>query len=156
MASIIYKRMPTETVKRGAAKETVQQLNTLVGRELTLYLTTWNYHWNIIGPHFHSIHLMLEEQYNVLKTQIDEVAERVRMLGGVAETKVDLHLANLVSAKKTFEDLLHEHESIATQIGDELIPAFEKAEDDGTVDLLTGLIQIHEKYAWMLRASLEK
>lgn len=138
-------------------------LNDLLADAHVLYVKTRNYHWNVTGPHFHELHKVFEAQYDALAEEIDEIAERGRALGVKAEaTLADfLKRARLKEAPGSFPDakamlasLLSDHEAFARQLrGD--IEAAEKHEDPATADFLTGLVEAHEKTAWMLRATLE-
>ncbi len=128
-------------------------LNTILKEELDLYLETWNYHWNIEGPLFPSLHKLFEEQYEALRELVDEIAERERALGGVAETRVALEIKKQRPAKEMLTTLAERHEGLSAKMKSEWIPKLEKAGDPGSVDLLTRVLQEHDKMAWMLRAT---
>jgi starvation-inducible DNA-binding protein len=128
-----------------------------------LYLKTHNFHWNVTGPMFQTLHLMFETQYNELWTAIDLVAERIRSLGAPAPGTY-AEFARLSSIKETpgvpkardmLKQLVLGHEAVV-RTARALFPAVENAGDEATADLLTQRIQLHEKTAWMLRALLEK
>ncbi|MEO8465508.1 MAG: Dps family protein [Gammaproteobacteria bacterium] len=129
----------------------------------TLYLKTHNFHWNVTGPMFNTLHLMFEAQYNELALAVDLVAERIRALGFPAPGSYSAY-AKLSSIKEAegvpaAEDMIAQlmkgHEAVArTARG--VFPAVEKASDQPTADLLTQRMQVHEKTAWMLRALLEE
>lgn len=138
------------------SKKTITLLNQLLADETILYQKTRMYHWNVEGPHFNDLHKVFEEQYEALEGTIDSVAERIRTLGSRPEGT----LAQVLKTSKLKEDskspqalimvknLLADHEAIirATR------KAIEQVEDVGTEDFLTGLLQEHEKTAWMLRS----
>jgi starvation-inducible DNA-binding protein len=129
----------------------------------TLYLKTHNFHWNVTGPMFQTLHLMFETQYNELWLAIDLVAERIRSLGHPAPGTY-AEFAKLSSIKETvgvpkakemIKHLVAGHEAVAKSAR-VLFPVVEKAGDEATADMLTQRIQTHEKTAWMLRALLEE
>ncbi len=131
----------------------MKPLNTALQAELALYLKTWNFHWNVEGPLFPSLHKLFEEQYDGLQELVDEIAERIRALGGVADTSVKLELTGQSAAKAMLESLAADHEALSAKMSSKWIPALEKAGDPGSVDLLTRALQEHDKMAWMLRAT---
>lgn len=138
-------------------------LGKLLADTYTLYLKTHNFHWNVTGPMFQTLHLMFETQYNELWLAVDAIAERIRSLGAPAPgTYADF--ARLSSIKETTgvpkaEDmirlLVEGHEAVV-RTARSLFPVVEKASDEATADLLTQRIQLHEKTAWMLRSLLDK
>jgi starvation-inducible DNA-binding protein len=130
----------------------IQILNEVLACELALYLRTWNYHWNVEGPLFPSLHELFEEEYVELRGFIDEVAERVRALGGVPETRVELSIEGQTPTPKMLKTLAAEHSALSAKMVNEYIPAIGGA-DPGTVDLLTRVLQLHDKFAWMLNAT---
>ncbi len=139
-------------------------LNTLLSDEYVLYTKTRNYHWNVVGHQFHSLHKFFEEQYNELDDIIDEVAERARSLGGrsLGTLKEFLKHARLkeepgknLSDMKMLSNLLADHEAIIRHLRVDLEMCYDKFQDMGTNDFLTGLMEKHEKMAWMLRSFLE-
>jgi starvation-inducible DNA-binding protein len=131
----------------------MKTLNTLLNDELTLYLQTWNAHWNVEGPHFAALHELFAQQYGELAGLIDEIAERIRALDGRAETRVSVEQAGAAGAAEMLKALEQAHTALSQKIRQHAIPEFEKAGDPGTVDLLTRAVQFHDKAAWMLRAS---
>ena len=141
-------------------KAVVDILNTLLADEYLLYTKTRNYHWNVVGPQFNDLHKFFEAQYNALDYVVDEVAERARALGGwalgtLAELAQHARLkerpATYPDAAGMLEDLLGDHQAIVRQLRVDLETAM-KHRDAGTSDFLTGLMEKHEKMAWMLRA----
>ena len=139
-------------------------LNTLLADEYVLYTTTRNYHWNVVGPQFHDLHKFFESQYEELNEVVDEVAERVRALGGKAlgtvteflkHTRQKEHPGQSASSLEMVKILLMGHEAIIQSLRVDLETCADKFHDIGTNDFLTGLMERHEKMAWMLRAMLE-
>src|SRR5690606_251918 len=129
----------------------------------TLYLKTHNFHWNVTGPMFQTLHLMFETQYNELWTAVDVIAERIRSLGMFAPGTYSEY-SRLSSIKESegvpnAQDMLRQlvegHEAVV-RTARSLYPLVEKASDEATADLLTQRIQLHEKTAWMLRSLLAK
>jgi starvation-inducible DNA-binding protein len=128
----------------------------------TLYLKTHNFHWNVVGPMFNTLHLMFETQYNALALAVDLVAERIRALGypapatysefakltAISETK------GVPKAEEMIALLVEGHETVA-RTARKLFPTVDAANDEPTADLLTQRMQEHEKTAWMLRSLLE-
>jgi len=141
----------------------VQGLSHLLADTYTLYLTTHNFHWNVTGPMFNSLHNMFMLQYTELWNAVDPVAERIRSLGHAAPgsyaqfgqlTSLPDAPATPPKAMEMIAILAQGHEAVArTARG--LYPAVEKAHDEPTADLLTQRIGVHEQAAWMLRALLE-
>jgi starvation-inducible DNA-binding protein len=139
-------------------------LSKLLADEFLLYTKTRNAHWNVEGPDFHAMHLFFESQYEQLDDVMDEVAERIRMLGHYAPAtmKEYLQLTRLTEASRRkndsqgfIKDLLADHEAIITSTRESIDSFSEKWKDEGTADFVTGLVQTHEKMAWMLRAHLK-
>ncbi|EGF10184.1 DNA protection during starvation protein 2 [Neisseria bacilliformis ATCC BAA-1200] len=138
-------------------------LSQLLANSYTLYLKTHNYHWNVRGPMFHSLHTMFETQYNELALAVDEIAERIRALGFLSPGSYS-EFAALSSIKEgdskndahaMIRELVEGQETIV-RICREIFPLAEEAADEPTVDLLTIRMKAHEKTAWMLRVLLEK
>lgn len=128
----------------------------------TLYLKTHNFHWNVTGPMFQTLHLMFETHYNELALAVDAIAERIRALGHPAPGTYAQY-AKLASIKeesgipvatKMIELLVAGHEA-AAKTARSVFPIVEKAHDEATADLLTQRLNIHEKTAWMLRSLLQ-
>lgn len=134
----------------------------LLADEYVLQAKTRNAHWNVIGPDFHAMHLFFEEQYTKLAEVIDELAERIRALGGVAPGSLGAFLklthlkeldSKLAHSSAFVKALLADHETLVREMRD-AIEACEKLDDVGTGDFITGLMEEHEKTAWMLRSTL--
>jgi starvation-inducible DNA-binding protein len=128
----------------------------------SLYLKTHNFHWNVEGPMFNTLHLMFMEQYTELWNALDAIAERIRSLGYPAPG-TNSEFAKLTSIDETpgvpdalemVRLLVVGHEAVA-RTARAVFPAVEKASDESTADLLTQRLQIHEKTAWMLRSLLK-
>lgn len=147
--------------KKETTKTIVTGLNKLLADTYTLYLKTHNFHWNVTGPHFSSLHLMFEGQYTELALAVDAIAERIRTLGFPAPGSYAA-FARLTTIKEEpgvpvandmVAALAADQETIARSI-QTLWPAVDDAGDQGTLDLLTQRLSIHEKTAWMLKSSL--
>ncbi|MCW8808757.1 MAG: DNA starvation/stationary phase protection protein [Rhodanobacter sp.] len=134
----------------------------VLGDTYTLYLKTHNFHWNVTGPMFQSLHLMFETQYNALWLAADEVAERIRTLdvfapgsysqfGKLTAIKEE---AGVPDWKDMVGQLVEGHE-IAAHTARETIKAASAAGDEGTADMVIGRLKEHEKTAWMLRSLLK-
>jgi starvation-inducible DNA-binding protein len=139
------------------------ELSKLLADEFLVYTKTRNAHWNVEGPDFHSMHIFFESQYEDLEEVVDSVAERIRTLGHYAPATLAeyLQLTHLTekSGRKNdsagfLKDLLADHESIIIFLRENIGPFASKYEDAGTSDFITGLMEKHEKLAWMLRAHL--
>jgi starvation-inducible DNA-binding protein len=128
----------------------------------TLYLKTHNYHWNVTGPMFQTLHLMFEAQYNELWTAVDLVAERIRSLGFPAPGTYRQFAAltaikeddGVPKAEEMIRRLVEGHETVA-RTARTAFKLAEEVRDQVTCDLLTQRMQVHEKTAWMLRSLLE-
>ena len=136
-------------------------LSRVLADTYSLYLKTHNFHWNVTGPLFNSLHLMFEQHYTELATAVDEVAERIRALGEPAPGSYSAYASltsipeetGTPSAEDMIRQLVSDHETVA-RTAREVFPLAEKASDEPTADLLTQRMQIHEKTAWMLRSML--
>lgn len=136
-------------------------LSRVLADSYTLYLKTHNFHWNVTGPNFQSLHNLFETQYSELAAAVDEIAERIRTLGQPApgSYKAFAELTSLQEAdgvpnwKEMVEALLADNETTARSIRS-IFPVAEAANDEASLDLLTQRLSVHEKAAWMLRAHL--
>lgn len=135
----------------------------LLADTYTLYLKTHNYHWNVTGPLFQSLHTMFEVQYNELALAVDEIAERIRTLGMKApgSYKEFLELGNIPEddatpkkAEEMLDILIRDHQTVV-RTAKHAFHLAESVEDQATLDLLTRRIDIHEKTEWMLRSMTE-
>jgi DNA-binding ferritin-like protein (oxidative damage protectant) len=138
-------------------------LNRLLADTFALYLKTHNFHWNVTGPMFNTLHVMFEEQYTELWDAVDTIAERVRSLGYPAAGTFTEY-AKLSTIKETtgvpsaeeMVRLLVEGNEAAARTARKYFPVADKASDEATMDMLTERLQAHEKTAWMLRSLLEQ
>ena len=144
-------------------EKVANELNGLLADEMTLYVKTLNFHWNIEGDGFHALHVFLEEQYTQLQNLIDGVAERVRKIGHFATGSMKEFLGDTSlkekSGGKITPDMLAalaaDHDTIIRKTR-EMINRFEdEYEDAGSADFVTGLMQEHEKMSWMLHSSIK-
>jgi starvation-inducible DNA-binding protein len=138
-------------------------LSRLLADTYVVYLKTHNFHWNVEGPMFQTLHQMFMEQYTEAWNAIDLVAERIRSLGHYAPGtyREYLELARVketagVPKAEAMVKLLIEGQEAVVKTAREMLPLAEKADDQPTLDLLTQRMQVHEKNAWMLRSLLKK
>ena len=137
-------------------------LSRLLADSYTLYLKTHNFHWNVTGVMFQTLHTMFEEEYTELATAVDEIAERIRALGHFAPGSYKSYLGlssveeadGVPEAKEMIRQLVSGHEAVA-KTARSVFPAAEDGNDEVTADLLTQRMQVHEKTAWMLRSLLD-
>jgi starvation-inducible DNA-binding protein len=136
-------------------------LSRLLADSYTLYLKTHNYHWNVTGPQFNTLHQMFEEQYTELAAAVDEIAERIRALGvkapGSYREYADLTRVDEGTGDESAEEMIRQlaiGQETVVRTSREAFPAADAANDEPTADLLTQRMQIHEKNAWMLRSML--
>ena len=139
-------------------------LSRLLADTYTLYLSTHNFHWNVTGPMFNTLHSMFMAQYTELWTAVDPIAERIRSLGHAAPgsyaqfaalSSIDDAPATPPKALEMVRILVQGHEAVArTARG--IFPLADKAGDEPTADLLTQRLTVHEQTAWMLRSMLEE
>lgn len=143
-------------------KSIADGLARLLADEYTLYLKTHNFHWNVTGPMFNTLHLMFETQYNELALAVDLVAERIRALGFPAPGSYKQFAAlssideetGVPDARGMIRQLVEGAEAVVRTARD-VFPLADEARDEPTADLLTQRMQVHEKNAWMLRSMLE-
>ena len=142
-------------------KQLVEKLKVFLADSYTLYLKTQNFHWNVTGPLFHSMHTMFEAQYNDLATAVDEIAERIRALGVYAPGSYS-QFAKLSTIKEAGEQvpkamdmakILEQDHMTLVQHAQEIVKLADG--DDVTIDLCTGRMSVHDKTAWMLRSVAE-
>ncbi len=157
--------MATEKIDIGIAEDErnaiAQGLSHLLADSYTLYLKTHNFHWNVTGPMFNTLHLMFEQQYTELALAVDLVAERIRALGVPAPGSYSQY-ANLSSIPEetgvpAAEDMIRQlvsGQEAVVRTARKIFPTVDKAHDEPTADLLTQRMQVHEKNAWMLRSLL--
>lgn len=146
-------------IEQSDRKAIAEGLSKLLADSYMLFLKTHNYHWNVTGPMFNSLHIMFEEQYTELFTAVDEIAERIRALGEVSPgtfaefsklTTIQENAAP-IAAEEMIKDLVAGQEAV-TKTAREILSVADDANDEPTVDLLTQRMQLHEKNAWMLRS----
>lgn len=139
-------------------------LNARLSDTFVLYAKLRKYHWNVTGIHFHELHELFEEQYHQLEESMDEIAERIRQVGGFAfgtldefkgHTALEEQPGIVPKAEDMLRDALADHETVIRQLRKDITAADEEYGDIGTSDFLTGLLESHEKMAWMLRAHLD-
>jgi starvation-inducible DNA-binding protein len=143
-------------------KAIAEGLSRLLADEYTLYLKTHNFHWNVTGPMFNTLHLMFEQHYTEAAAAVDLVAERIRALGfpapgtyrQFAELSSIKEESGVPDWKGMVTQLVRGHES-CVRTAREVFPSAESAGDEPSCDLLTQRMQLHEKTAWMLRSLLE-
>ena len=142
----------------------VKILNTTLADEMVLLTKTRNYHWNVTGPQFNDLHKFFDAQYEELNEVLDVVAERVRALGGQAmgtlgefqkQARLKEHPGQHPGSKSMLSNLLSDQESIIRTLRADQAICQDTHGDVGTADMLVGLMEQHEKMAWMLRSFLE-
>ena len=147
-------------IAEGKRDEIASSLSKLLAETYTLYLKTHKYHWNVTGPMFQSLHLMFEQHYNELALAVDEIAERIRVLGVKAPgsytefsklSAVKDDSATDTSTDAMIKNLLSDHEQVV-RTAKEVLPLLEGANDEGTNSLMGARIEYHEKTAWMLKS----
>jgi len=148
-------------IKKEDREQIAAGLSKLLADSYTLYLKTHNYHWNVTGPMFNTLHVMFEQHYTELATAVDEIAERIRALGvkapGTYREFAALTSIDEASGNESAEDMIRQlvvGQEAVVRTAREVFPAADAANDEPTADLLTQRMQIHEKNAWMLRSML--
>ncbi len=145
-------------------QKVAEELSKLLADEFVLYTKTRNAHWNVEGPDFHSMHLFFESQYEQLDDIMDSVAERIRSIGHYAPATLKMYsqLTHLSEQQRTKNDsqgfikeLTSDHESIIIYLRENINKFANDYADAGTSDYITGLMETHEKMAWMLRSHLK-
>lgn len=139
------------------------QLSKILADEFVLYSKTLNAHWNIEGPDFHAVHLYLETLYNQQQGIVDTVAEKIRAVGHNVPAQLTKYLELTHLSEKDLEkndsqtlfaELLEDHESIIIFLRENIKTMADKLMAEGISDYITGLMEYHEKTAWMLRSHL--
>jgi len=150
-------------IKEKELKSSANILATVLSNEMTLYVKTRKAHWNVSGESFMELHKLFEGQYKQIEESIDEVAERIGKLGHKTPgtmnefsklSSIKEYPGEYCSSKEMIKELLHDHESIIVLIRKDINVCSEKNKDLGTADFLTGLMQLHETTAWVLRRYL--
>lgn len=150
-------------IGKKALQEVIEKMGDFLADSYALYLKAQNFHWNVTGPEFFSLHLLFEKQYEELAGAVDEIAERIRSLGGFAEASFSaFHKRTSIrepkkkaAAMQMVRELMEGHEAICRKCRP-WIPLFQEWKDEASADLLIKRLGIHEKAAWMLRAHLER
>lgn len=149
-------------IDKKARREIVKGLSRLLADTYTLYLKTHNFHWNVTGPHFNDLHTMFMGQYTEMWNAVDLVAERIRALGEFApgSYREFTQLSSIRESESVpkwqamIDQLIEGHETLVRTCR-QILPAAQKAGDEGSVTLITDRMGVHEKTAWMLRALQE-
>ena len=148
-------------IRESDRQKIAQGLSRLLADTYTLYLKTHNFHWNVTGPMFQTLHLMFEQQYNELALAVDAVAERIRALGFPAPgTYREFGKLSSIEESKgvpSAEDMIRElvaGQEAVVKTARSVFPLVDKVNDEPSADLLTQRMQVHEKTAWMLRSLL--
>ena len=156
---------PDIGIKPDTLSMSIAIFNKLLASEFLLLMQTLNYHWNLVGPEFHDYHLLFDKQYKEIFERIDDIAERVRALGGIAlgslsdmiqQSPLTEDTGDIPSPKTMVENLLDQHESLIKEIRTDIDKTGENNRDMGSNNFLADLIEKHEKTAWMLRSLLER
>jgi len=155
------------TPKIGIAENHLQKVNTLLSvilsDEVTLYIKTRKFHWNVAGESFMELHKLFESQYTELESIIDTVAERIGKLGGKTIgtmnefsllSRIVEHPNKYPIQKAMLSELLSDHETLISELRKDIDLCSDENHDAGTADLLTGILQQHESIAWILRRYL--
>jgi starvation-inducible DNA-binding protein len=158
---------PVENIQIGldgkVRAQAVKQLSSILANQQVLYGKTRNFHWNLTGHRFHTLHEFFEKQYEALAEAIDKTAERIRMLGYPSPGSMKEFLAHatlkevpgaLINGEDAIAALRDDHEAAAREVR-KAVDAVDKAGDAGTADFLTDLLKEHEQTAWMLRSFLD-
>lgn len=169
MSTEIGRITTTPTPDLGLSAANTQGVATILGRlladEHVLYMRLRNYHWNVVGMAFGPLHALFQDQYEALADDIDEIAERIRMLGPTVPGTLTemLQLTSLAERPGDLPDdrgmvaqLVTDHEAIIRHLRKDIRACDEQYDDMGSSDYLTGLMEKHEKLAWLLRAHLEQ
>lgn len=150
-------------IKTADREKIVDGLSALLADSYTLYLMTHNFHWNVTGPQFNSLHNMFMTQYTEQWTALDELAERIRALGypapGTYKEFVKLASIKEVEGVPAANDMIRylvAAQEATARTARKLFPVVEEAHDQPTADLITRRLEVHEKTAWMLRSLLEE
>lgn len=148
-------------ISEGSRQEIAQGLKKLLADSYTLYLQTHNFHWNVTGPQFRELHLMFEEHYTELAVAVDDIAERIRTLGfaapgtyrAFAELSSVKEIDGVPEAKEMVTILMQAHETVV-RTSREVLKVAQEADDESSASLIGDRMRVHEKTAWMLRATL--
>lgn len=144
------------------SKKLISDLKIVLANTYVLLLKTQNYHWNVTGPNFQSLHLMFEAQYNDLFQAVDLIAERIRALGEFVPASFDEYqkITNItecnsnVNAQYMVKDIANDQEKMISSLTN-VLKESQKTGDEVTLSMMADRIEIHQKNAWMLRSSIE-
>jgi len=160
--ALTNQKMPVEIgIDESSRKEIAEGLTRFLADTYLLYFKTHNFHWNVSGPMFQTLHVMFEVQYQDLWLTVDEIAERIRALGVIVPSYSKLGTYSTVKEEegdKSSEDMIRsliDGHSAVLRTARSVFPNAEEAGDQSTLDLLTQRMRSHEKTAWMLRSLLE-
>ncbi len=152
-------------VKIGLSKtvldEVCESLQEFLANTYALYLKTQNFHWNVVGPEFFSLHLLFEKHYKELAESVDEIAERIVSLGshvdatfsGFSKRSEIVESKKRIGAHQMLKELVDGHEALS-KMGRPLVSRFQELHDDASSDMIIKCLTFHEKASWMLRSSL--
>lgn len=155
--------IPKIGISENNLKKTTSLLNVILSDEMTLYIKTRKFHWNVAGESFMELHKLFESQYTELEAIVDAVAERINKLGektiGTMNeftllSRILEHPNKYPVQKAMMSELLSDHESLIAELRKDIDTCSQETHDAGTADLLTGIIQQHESIAWILRRYL--
>jgi starvation-inducible DNA-binding protein len=155
---------PTIGLSDASRKAVASMLNSVLSDEMVLLVKTRGFHWNVTGPHFSELHDLFQAQYEALAVSVDDVAERARALGAFSHGSMGAFLKNATlkeaaavppKAGAMLKALLADHEALVRTLRKAVDDCQDRYGDAGTADFLTGLMEAHEKTAWMLRSYLE-
>jgi starvation-inducible DNA-binding protein len=159
---LIARKEGVSMAKKSSNQAVVDKLSVLLASTYTLYLKTQNYHWNVTGPMFTTLHTLFETQYTELALANDEIAERIRALGAFAPGSLaefsKLSVVKEARGRSTAREMIQARaadQRLVAKAAHAAIDAAEKASDQATADLGTRRVDIHEKNAWMLQSHLE-
>ena len=151
---------PNIGITENNLQKSTTQLSMILGDEMTLYVKTRKFHWNINGYNFKELHKLFQDQYSSLEETIDQVAERISKLGCntigtmqefLAKTRLKESPEDYPSQKDMIRELLGDHESLIQELRKNITDSSEKSKDAGTIDFMTGIMEEHETMAWVLR-----
>ena len=154
--------LPRLGLDEEARQGIIDLLSALLADEVMLYTLLRKYHWNVTGAHFFTLHEAFEQQYTAFEAIIDEVAERIRQYGAMAigtleefkqYTRLEEQPGENPDAMQMVQDIMETHETLVRLLREDIDTA-DDYDDDGAEDFFTGLLQVHQKWAWMMRAML--
>lgn len=156
--------VPNIGIAEKSREGVIQILGTLLADEYVLYTKTRKYHWNVTGPRFQQLHEFFKTLYTQLDIIVDDVAERIPQLGGKAVAtleefgklaRIEEDAGQYPAANKMLSNLLNDHEAVIRSLRTDADACADRYHDMGTNDFLIGLLEQHEKIAWMIRAHIE-